>query len=441
MFDSTDIPLYQSLDQTTGPVKPQIICHDRLGDLSAHDAYNMRGRDKIKYKYAETLPLCIHLSVTGRCQARCQGCINIAFNAAAGSSNRNKELFRDTDPARDARCIVNLIKGNAKETATVCLYGGEPLLAADKVQALIENIGTANLPNRVRYMLYTNGELLEKVIASHPEMMRSVWLYSVSIDGTREQHERIRRGTNLARIHAGLAALKHIRQGQVLMWSTLREDQSLLDCFNEFSHLHDSGLVDQFFWHWVESSHPFAALAQYATAYEKDLRQIMDVYLAKLQDGVLLPITHINELVLYLLAGKKRKSTACGVELDRNYDIVDGKIHSCADLPVQYSIGAIAPDGTPLIKDHDLSWLIHYKNDLGCRKCGVHNYCGGRCPVQAVTGSIERLRQYCQLMRLHVSVVGDYLEEITAALDLRAITPQYIYDNSAFFVQFTDGTP
>ena len=442
MPESNDIPYYRSLGGATEPDKPQIIYHDRLGDLSAHSAFIMRGRDGVRFRYTETSPLYIHLSVTGRCQARCQGCINIAFNAAANdSSTRNLAPFKDTDPVRDARCIVQLIKENENETATVCLYGGEPLLASDKMQVLIENIDQAGLPNTVRYMLYTNGELLEKSTLSHPEMMQSIWLYSVSIDGTRVQHERIRRGTNLARIHAGLAAIKNIRQGQVLMWSTLREDQSLLDCFNEFSYLHDKGLVDQFFWHWVESSAPFAALPQYAAGYEKDLRHIMDIYTAKLNAGILLPITHINELILYLLAGKKRKSTACGVELASNYDIVDGRIHSCADLPPQYSIGTIAADGTPNITSQDLSWLTNYKNDLGCKKCGVHAYCGGRCPVQAVTGSIARLHQYCQLMRLHVSTVNDYLDEIVSALETHAITPQYIYDHSAVYVQFTDGTP
>jgi radical SAM protein with 4Fe4S-binding SPASM domain len=225
------------------------------------------------------------------------------------------------------------------------------------------------------------------------------------------------------------------------MWSTLREEQSLLDCFNEFIILHDKGLVDQFFWHWVETINPFVNLARYAGQYEKELRQIMNVYVGALQTGSLLPITHINDLILYLLSGKKRSSTACGVELARNYDIVDGRIHSCADLPLQYSIGTIAEDGTPEIMQQDLTWLTNYKHDLGCRKCGIHRYCGGRCPVQAITGSMERLAQYCQLMRLHVSIVNEYLDKIAAALERHTITAQDIYDRSAFYVQFTDGTP
>jgi hypothetical protein len=44
-------------------------------------------------------------------------------------------------------------------------------------------------------------------------------------------------------------------------------------------------------------------------------------------------------------------------------------------------------------------------------------------------------------MRLHVSTVNDYIEEIIPALRKQAVTPQQIYDESAFYVQFTDGTP
>jgi radical SAM protein with 4Fe4S-binding SPASM domain len=440
MLESTDIPDHRTFEQQTEPDPQQIIHHARFGDLSSHSAYIMRGREKEKFNYSEVLPLYIHLSVTGRCQARCQGCINIAFQEAS-DKNRSVAPFKDTDPVRDARYIVNLINENPLETVTVCLYGGEPLLAIDKIEQLIANINGAHLSSKVRYMIYTNGGLLEKTASSHAELLKNIWLYSVSIDGTAEQHERIRRGTSLAHIHAGLAAIRKLRQGHVLMWSTLREDQSLLDCFNEFTFLHENGLVDQFFWHWVETDTPFVGLSSYALQYEKDLRRIMEIYTAKLKTGTLLPITHINELVLYLLSGKKRNSTACGVELARNYDIVDGSIHSCADLPPQYSIGTIAADGTPNLKPTDLSWLLNYKNDLGCTKCGVHSYCGGRCPVQAFTGSMARLRQYCQLMRLHVATVSDYMDDIASAMDRHGITSQSIYERSAFFVQFTDGTP
>jgi radical SAM protein with 4Fe4S-binding SPASM domain len=443
MPKSNDISLIHRVTPGSETPHQQIILHDKLGDLSAPDAFVIPRHKGGRFRYTEASPLSIHLSVTGRCQARCEGCINTAFSDAAGieRNSMGKALFKDTDPVRDARCIAALVRESADETATICLYGGEPLLAPDKIAILMETIEEQNLARNVRYMLYTNGDLLAETCRSHPKIVQAIWLFSVSIDGTRAQHECIRKGTDLARIHEGLAAIKKMRQGRVLIWSTLREEQYLLDWFNEFFYLYKEGLADQFFWHWVESKSPFTALAPYGTRYEKDLRLIMEVYVEELRKGALLPITHINELVLYLLAGTVRKSTACGVELARNYDIVGGRIHSCADLPEKFAIGTISADGTPDVKAGDLSWLIDYKKDLGCKKCGVHSYCGGRCPVQAVTGSVERLRQYCQLMRLHVSVVHDYLDDIAAALETHTISAQYVYDYSAAYVLYTDGTP
>src|SRR5208283_3786693 len=140
------------------------------------------------------------------------------------------------------------------------------------------------LPQRIiRFMIYTNGELINEAIKVSPILGAPIWLYSVSIDGGLEQHNRIRRGTDLRRIRENLRALRRSHKGEVLMWSTLREEQSLKDCFDEFTRLHDEGVVDHFFWHWVEKEQPMADLGAFADRYECDLRQIMETYLARLR--------------------------------------------------------------------------------------------------------------------------------------------------------------
>jgi radical SAM protein with 4Fe4S-binding SPASM domain len=133
--------------------------------------------------------------------------------------------------------------------------------------------------------------------------------------------------------------------------------------------------------------------------------------------------------------------SACGVEVDRNYDILGGRIHACADLPLGWAIGSIADDGTPTVREADLMPLVTYKADLGCDACGVHGYCGGRCPVQGMTAQARRLLDYCQLMRLHVGLACQALPRIREALDRGGVTPQRIYDESGVYAQFTDVTP
>ncbi|MFO8009880.1 MAG: radical SAM protein [Dehalococcoidia bacterium] len=423
-----------------GPSGFQGVIHPDFGDLRAPDSVVISHWGN-QFAFEERKPYCVHLSVTGRCNARCAGCINSSITFRQ-SGNEWLSTAGDTRPERDATAILHLLEGLGERDVVLSFYGGEPLLLPAKIESVISILSVKKHSSLFKYMIYTNGQLIEDTVNKYPGLIPRIWLWSVSIDGGKDQHESIRLGTSIDLIHRGLAALKPVRSGSLLMWSTLREGQSLYDCFDEFLWLFSKGFADNFFWHWVETDEPFQSLQAYLARYESDLTGIMDMYVDWLSNGKLLPIAHINELVLYLLTGRERGSSACGVELARNFDIMGGKVYPCADLPPDYAIGTIDENGKPDIRSAELNSLIRYKEDLGCYRCGVHAYCGGRCPVQALTGSRERLADYCQLMRLHVGTVQRYIPDIISLLRRRSsIDLQYIYDRSAFFARFTDVTP
>ncbi|TLN25448.1 4Fe-4S cluster-binding domain-containing protein, partial [bacterium] len=384
-------------------------------------------------------PLLIHLTATPRCNMRCRGCINSAITRREGGG---EDIAGEMDPERDSTAVAELIRmeKGAKE-AVLCLYGGEPLLVPKKVAEVMALVAKKAAPVKTDFMLYTNGTLLKKALREAPELADLIWLYSVSIDGRERQHDSVRCGGSLKTIRANLAELKKRRRGEVLMWSTLREEQSLLDCWQEFKTLREEGLADHFFWHWVESDEPFKDLPAYAENYETDLTAIMEEYTAALERGELLSVVHLSELLLYWLTGRERGSSACGVELSRNYDIIAGQIRACADLPASYAFGKVGEDGSVSLAKTDLTSLVAYKGDLGCPRCGVHGYCGGRCPVQALEGNPLRLRQYCQLMRLHVGVFGRYAPRLATALEKNSISLEELYRRSARLTLFTDVTP
>lgn len=391
--------------------------------------------------YRERCALIIHLTVTGRCYARCVGCVNAAVTLGLDEARNGLVTAPEMDPERDARAVLNLAARTPDQEVVLCFYGGEPLLAADRIARVMEILEASPLRPRLKFMLITNGELLTRSVAAYPEMAARLWLTAVSIDGRESQHDRIRRGTHLKNIHASLERFRTQRAGQVLMWSTLREDQSLWDCFLEFQELHRRGWGEHFFWHWAESPHPYGHLPGYLARYEHDLHLVMENYLAALAGGEILSLVHLNELFLYLITGKARGSSACGVELATNYDLAGGKVYACADLPLDLAMGDIAPDGGLTLKEQDLAHLVAYKDPLGCYACGVHPYCGGRCPVQAAAGDFSLLGQYCALMRLHVAVTLEYLPEISRLLAKHDISAQTLYDASACLAQFTDVTP
>lgn len=385
--------------------------------------------------FKENDDIVTNLTVTPRCNARCRDCINSSLTFAGEAATSGLEC----DPERDAALVLKIATKYPGREITLCFYGGEPFLAADKMQRVRDLLDASEAGPRMRYAVYTGGEHITGALEKYPGLVRGMWLYSVSIDGSASQHENVRPGTVLSKIITNLEELRRVYSGNILMWSVLREEQSLLDCFREFISLHRHGLADHFFWHWADTRQPYRDFKSYSKKYEEELDEVMKHYVSWISDGQVLPIGHISELVLMIKEGKKRGHTACGVELAQNYDIMGGAVHACADLPS--SIGAFCKDGSVDIPTATLQSLVGYKKDLRCVSCGAHWYCGGRCPVQALAGSHERTLQICSLMRLHVSTVKRHAATIVKSLKKHGISSQQFYDCSAFITRYTDVVP
>ncbi len=418
------------------------VSYPGFDDLSRLDAVRIgSGHPLTTQTYETDESIMIHLTITGRCYAQCKGCINSAITMGSDRPRNAIISSQEVEPERDTAIIRELADRHGDQSITICFYGGEPFLAVEKMEKTWRILKESETADRFRFLVYTNGELLSDALNIYPEFMKEMWLYSVSIDGDEEQHNRVRQGTRLGRVKENLRELSTFYKGNVLHWSTLREEQSLLNCFEEFMRLYQEGLVNHFFWHWAENIEPFEDLPSFIVNYGQDLEKIMDIYVQKISKGMLLPIVHVNELILFLLTAKERGHTACGVELAKNYDIVSGKVYPCADLPSCLSIGGLDKEKKLKLSEYDLYSLVEYKSWLGCYQCGVHFYCGGRCPVQVVAGSKERTYQYCQLMRLHVGLIQDRISDILRGLERNEITLQALYDQSAFLAKYTDVVP
>lgn len=416
------------------------IIHPVFGDLLRPRAVYMDG-ELLQTKYVEKNPYFVHLTVTGRCNARCRGCINSEISFPDEKLKEYLSPEYDLRPQRDARGILSLLEQEGVQEAWICFYGGEPLLLPDKMETFMQLLEAGNPPNRFCYMLYTNGQLLDRIAESHSQLLRKFNLISVSIDGRHPQHNQVRLGTDLETIHKNLRRLQEVRNGPVLMWSTLREEQSLKDCFQEFLYLHEQGMADHFFWHWVETQDPFRDFPGYLHRYEQELEGILDYYLGELEKGRVPSILHLNELILFFLTGKRRETTGCGVEVQRNLDLTGGRILACSDLGPEWEVGYVDSSGRPHLDGRNYEKLVEYKHGLGCSQCGVHGYCGGRCPVESLHCDPKRLIEYCQLMRLHVGLVQRRMPQIRKRIGQWNLSVQEIYDRSVFYVQFTDVTP
>jgi len=398
--------------------------------------------------YEEADEIMIHYTVTEECPFNCRGCIN-ALTAGKGNSVRSGFLpegqKKGQDLERDILGIGRLIQESGKKTAVIVYYGGEPMLRIDSM-----NHFYATLPRilgnsmSLKHMVITSGHFLERAIRKTPELISRMWLTALSIDGNEEQHNAVRRGTSLREIRRQVEALNRVRQGDVLIWATLRPGMSLWDCFESFMYFQKRGEAEHFFWHSDEGDGMIPELSGYLDRYCRDLEKIMGVYIEHLRQGKLLSLIHVNDLLLYLFTRRRRGTTACAVERMENFDIIgDGKVHACADLPEEMSIGRISESGEIVFEADAMervAKIVSYKTDLGCSACGVEPYCGGRCPVQANTGGIGRARQYCFMMREYVRTVKQHAPQIAELIFEKGIALQDLY-RSAHLTKFADVTP
>jgi len=385
-------------------------------------------------------PIIFHLVVTAKCQGKCKGCIN-----TLGKKDRKKLLYLwESNPYRDSKVILELIKSlkikNGK-SIYVAFYGGEPLLELDKILSVKRILDSYYNFN---YIIYTNGLLLKNLIKFKQELSNFKFII-VSIDGREEQHNMVRPKIEYKKIYHNLKYFrKKFNKTSIIMWSTLREGQRFRDCVKAFLELYKEGLVNYFFWHFLETEDPFIDFKRFFQMYKSDLKSLLELYIHYLRVGEVLPILPLNELIYFNIVQKKRKTTACKVELMENFDIVNGKVMPCIDLPVNFYIAEFDEKDNLTFKNKKLikaflNNLMEYKRILNCFNCEAHYYCGGRCPVQAIS-SLERTKNYCELTKLFAREVESRLDKIEPIIK-QICSLENFYLRFVFPVYFTDVVP
>ena len=128
------------------------------------------------------------IEMTQQCNLRCSYCC-YSGNYRDHRAHNGKEISYDT-----LRDIVDFIKKHADNNAseiTVCFYGGEALLAKEKIVSLIEDLNSC-YGDKIQYSLSTNGlALTESVIDWICTSQK--FLVNITIDGNKEMHDKYRR--------------------------------------------------------------------------------------------------------------------------------------------------------------------------------------------------------------------------------------------------------
>lgn len=188
----------------------------------------------------------LQMTVSEQCNLRCEYC---PHTAGAEHCRPHRDVFMSEETALAAVDFFLARSGDVEEPV-ISFYGGEPLLGFDVVKAVAKTVRSAPDGDRVRFIIDTNGTLVDEDVAA---FLNDNHVYvQFSLDGPQQIHDRYRKLRNGAGSYEGVIAgiermLAHDPRSHERMTfnATLAPPldlRAVIDFFENFAPFHKHGV-------------------------------------------------------------------------------------------------------------------------------------------------------------------------------------------------------
>lgn len=314
-----------------------------------------------------------HIILTEKCNSKCKYCYEKSLKEFDNSLNSKFEF--DFNSPADSKVNSKKLKKFLKKDPypKIIFYGGEPLIAQEKIIEIIDNI--SELPN-IEFFMQTNGKLLNKLPKKYLLKFKKIL---ISIDGNKKRTD-FNRGTGT--YDKVIENLKLIKQksftGEIVARITISPsiNPKSYDLLEQIKHLQELNLFDSYHWqldmNFYESDYNYEIIKEFVQNYNIEISKLVLYWIKQIKKGnviKLYPFLGIFESLYYNKPTKLR----CGSG-HTNYTITtDGKITCC-----------------PIMNNIKNFYIGDIKNNLPlelkkiyvispCDKCQYLDICGGRC--------------------------------------------------------------
>jgi putative peptide-modifying radical SAM enzyme len=343
-----------------------------------------------------------HIILTNECNLQCKYCFGESlddFDEDFGGIevdydlpkkvNYNVELL-DKFCRKDPNCVLTF-------------YGGEPLLCADKIKQVMDNVEAKH------FMVQTNGLLLDKL---EPKYVNRFHTILVSIDGEEALTDYYRGNGTFRKVVNNLKLIKQNGfRGELIARMTIMEQTDiykqvrwLLDN-DEFSFSSVHWQLNAGFWGNDYQRRNFEQWTE--TSYIPGVEKLAGFWVDQMEEkGVVLKLYPLLGIAYSLLHKEKNCHMRCGGGWI-NYAIqTDGYIIPCPTMwgMKKYYLGHISNADPLKIKKI-------FVDQPPCANCLILNICGGRCLYANVTKrwSDEAYGKVCH-------TVAELVEAVKAAV-------------------------
>lgn len=351
---------------------------------------------KYKYFYYSKIfnkeLLNVTIAPTMRCNLSCPYCFE--------GDHKN---FSQMSEEIESQIVQFLIKQSEKKNIQICWFGGEPLLAFDKILSISNKLNE----NKISYSanIITNGSLLKEEVITKLSTLHLTHI-QISLDGVGEEHDRNR----------------HYKNGRSSFDDICQNIEKLLELTDIKLYLQvgvDNSKPNSYrnVYYYIKERFPKALASKQIEVganviknrtdfdtknncfskkqlFEKDLRELKDPIYEKFSPG--LPLL----------------SSPCMYRLPHTLAIDSkGYIYHCLEHMGQptLSIGNITTGKLSSMQLANMTFAADPFLDEKCQRCNVLPICGGGCPLDRLKEQGKDTKSYCSYYKEYLADLLPYM--------------------------------
>ncbi|MDI6736994.1 MAG: TIGR04084 family radical SAM/SPASM domain-containing protein [Nanoarchaeota archaeon] len=340
-----------------------------------------------------------HIITSIDCNSECRYCYKKSCDDFGNDLNETFK-FDFSMPPRIKYPTEELKKflARSKTRHTLTFYGGEPLMGIEKIKEIMDHVDA-------RYMLQTNGKLLDKL---PKEYVNRFEIMLISIDGDKKLTDFNRGEGTYDKVLSNIALIKKNGfKGELIARMVVDEHSTLLD---DVKHLFSIGF-DAVHWQldagFYQQDFKSRNFKEFAVKYNSLVSELLDYWVETMKNGKVLkiyPFLGIFELLYY----NRKAKLLCGSG-HSNYTIAtNGRISVC---PIMHDATVFQVGG---IKEESPDGLKQIFVGEPCTSCDIYTICGGRC-LYANKASLwpkEGRDLICSTVRHLINAIRNKLPEI-----------------------------
>ncbi|MBI5798041.1 TIGR04084 family radical SAM/SPASM domain-containing protein [Candidatus Woesearchaeota archaeon] len=324
-----------------------------------------------------------HLIMQTNCNLSCSYCDREEFFPP------EEEIYDYNTPPRIEYPLSSLKKQIKKEDY-ITFYGGEPLLALEKIKEIMDTIPCKG------FMMQTNGTLLHKIPKEYLNRFHTIL---VSIDGDAESTNKNRGKGIQEKIMQNIHYIKEQGfTGELIARITITKGSSL---YQQVQYLLNNGFTSI---HWqLDAMFYEQSPYDWFEAYNKDITKLIEFWMGNIRQRKVIKLYPFIGITESLLKNEKVK-LRCGAGFN-NYTITtNGNIAPCPIMGSmkKYYVGKLEEEPKEITVKEP------------CTSCDILGLCGGRCLYVNLTqhGGEKAYTALCGTIRYLIKSLETHKKEI-----------------------------